>query len=175
MNVIFTTLMVLLTAPCMEPFARLMHRYVMHGFVWGWHQSHHRPRGDKNTWFECNDLYALVFATFAIALIAFGVFVFYLFLWMGYGMTLYGLIYFFVHDTMVHQRWPLKWIPRRGYLKSLYQCHRLHHASTEKSNAVSPGSLYISSAHLLKQKMQSQQLVKTRTSPAPQDKVIWRA
>ena len=38
----------------------------MHGFGWGWHRSHHEPR---TGWFEKNDLYAVVFAGVAIALI----------------------------------------------------------------------------------------------------------
>ena len=148
----------------MEPFAWFMHRYVMHGFGWGWHLSHYRQSNDKNAWFERNDLYALVFATLASVLIAFGVFLFYPLQWVGYGMTLYRLIYFLVHDAMVHQRWPFKWIPRRGYLRSLYQSHRLHHASAHKENTVSFGFLYITAPQRLKQQIQSERFIKNQKS-----------
>lgn len=167
MDVTINALIVLVTAACMEPFAWFMHRYVMHGFGWGWHQSHHQQRSSKSIWFERNDLYALVFASLAIGLIACGVFLFYPLQWVGYGMTLYGLIYFVVHDGMVHQRWPVKWIPRRGYLKSLYQSHRLHHASADKGNAVSLGFLYAASPHRLKQQMQADRLRKNKNLHAP--------
>jgi beta-carotene 3-hydroxylase len=30
-------------------------------------------------------------------------------------MTLYGALYFMVHDGLVHQRWPFRYIPRRGF------------------------------------------------------------
>jgi len=44
----------------MEAFAWFTHKYVMHGFLWVWHESHHRPRTGM---FELNDLFAVVFAT----------------------------------------------------------------------------------------------------------------
>ena len=157
MDWILNMLVVLTTAALMEPFAWVMHRFVMHGFGWGWHASHHRPDRKKSALFERNDLYAVVFALFAIVLIALGTHVstFDPLRWIGYGMTLYGLVYFVVHDGMVHQRWPFTWIPRHGYLKTLYQAHLLHHASTNKDNAVSLGFLYASSPRVLKQQTQN--------------------
>jgi beta-carotene 3-hydroxylase len=47
-----------------------------------------------------------------------------------------------VHDGLVHQRWPFRYIPRRGYLKRLYMAHRLHHAVRGKEDCVSFGFLY---------------------------------
>ena len=158
MNWVVNTLIVLATAAAMEPFAWLMHRHVMHGFGWGWHASHHQPHRQKLRVFERNDLYAVVFASIAIALIAGGTYGYDPLRWVGYGMTLYGLIYFVVHDGMVHQRWPFQWVPRRGYLKSLYQAHLLHHASTAKVNTVSLGFLYASSPRALKRQIQNNRL-----------------
>ncbi len=57
-------------------------------------------------------------------------------------MTVYGLLYFLVHDGLVHQRWPFHWIPRRGYLKRLYVAHRLHHAVRGREGCVSFGFIY---------------------------------
>ena len=43
------------------------------------------------------------------------------------AMTIYGALYFIVHDGLVHQRWPFRHVPRRVYLKRLVQAHRLRH------------------------------------------------
>src|SRR6478609_4052337 len=109
----------------MEGIAWLSHRYVMHGWGWGWHRSHHEPGPGG---FERNDLYALFGVALSIAL----------FLLAGrlqspalqalaVGVTAYGLMYGFVHDGVVHQRWPFRYMPRNGYMRRLVQAHRLHH------------------------------------------------
>ena len=139
----------------MEGVAWAVHRYVMHGPGWGWHQSHHREPGPgRSVWWERNDLYAVVFGAVAFALIWFasrdGYHPAY---FVGLGMSLYGLVYFFAHDVLVHRRIPLKWTPRRGYLKHLVQAHRLHHASTGREGAVSFGFLYAPPVRRLKAQM----------------------
>ncbi|MBM7344457.1 sterol desaturase family protein [Pantoea coffeiphila] len=139
MLVLWNTLIVLATVAAMEIIAALTHKYIMHGWGWGWHLSHHEPHSGK---FEVNDLYAVVFAALAIALIATGASGVWPLQWIGAGMTLYGLLYFIVHDGLVHQRWPFRYIPRKGYLKRLYLAHRLHHAVRGKEHCVSFGFLY---------------------------------
>ncbi len=47
-----------------------------------------------------------------------------------------------LHDGLVHQRWPFKYVPRNGYLKRVYQAHRLHHAVQGKDGCVSFGFVY---------------------------------
>jgi len=130
---------VLLTVVAMEITAALSHKYIMHGWGWGWHRSHHEPHSG---WFEVNDLYAVVFALLAIFLIYLGSRGVWPLQWIGAGMTLYGLLYFIVHDGLVHQRWPFKYIPRRGYFKRLYMAHRMHHAVRGREDCVSFGFLY---------------------------------
>ncbi|WP_416194382.1 sterol desaturase family protein [Pseudomonas putida] len=127
------------TLTAMEGIAYLAHKYIMHGFGWGWHRSHHQPR---QGWFEKNDLYAVVFAVLAIVLIALGNAGLYPLQWVGAAMTAYGALYFVAHDGLVHRRWPLKVVPRRGYLKRLYQAHLMHHAVQGRSGCVSFGFLY---------------------------------
>ena len=139
MLALYNTLIVLLTVAAMELVAALAHKYIMHGWGWGWHESHHEPR---TSWFEVNDLYAVVFAVLAIVLIALGTWGVWPLQWIGAGMTAYGALYFMVHDGLVHQRWPFRYIPRRGYLKRLYLAHRLHHAVRGKEDCVSFGFLY---------------------------------
>ena len=129
---------VLVTVVGTEIAAVLIHRYVMHGFGWGWHRSHHEAH---DTLLEQNDLYAVVFAGLAVGLMAAGHWIPALF-WISIGLLAYGILYFFVHDGLVHQRWPFRHVPRRGYLKRLYQAHKLHHAVEGRDGAVSFGFLY---------------------------------
>ena len=113
MTVLTNTLVFLATLAGMELFAWWAHKYVMHGWGWGWHKSHHEPRSG---WFEKNDLYAVVFAGVAILLIALGTAGYGPLEWIGAGMTAYGFLYFVAHDGLVHHRWPLRYVPRNGYL-----------------------------------------------------------
>ncbi|WP_414704347.1 sterol desaturase family protein [Pseudomonas sp. UBA4194] len=145
--VIVNALIFFVTLAAMEGVAYLAHKYLMHGWGWGWHRSHHEPR---NGWFEKNDLYALVFAVLAIILIAAGTQGAHPLEWIGAGMTGYGLLYFIVHDGLVHRRWPLKLVPRSGYLKRLYQAHLMHHAVEGKERCVSFGFLYAPSTARLR-------------------------
>jgi beta-carotene 3-hydroxylase len=144
-------LILLATVVLMEVFSIVAHKYVMHGFGWGWHRSHHEAR---RGWFEKNDLYAVVFAGVAIALIYAGATLGHHPLeWIGAGMTAYGLLYFVAHDGLVHRRWPFTYVPRRGYLKRLYQAHRMHHAVAGKDGAVSFGFLYAPPVEVLKRRL----------------------
>ena len=129
---------VLATVVATEVAAVFIHRYIMHGFGWGWHRSHHEAHDDL---LEQNDLYAVVFAGLAVGLMAAGHWLAPLF-WISIGLLVYGILYFFVHDGLVHQRWPFRHVPRRGYLKRLYQAHKLHHAVEGRDGAVSFGFLY---------------------------------
>jgi len=128
----------------MEVLAWAVHKYVMHGWGWGWHRSHHEPRREGAWgWFEMNDLYAVVFATLTVALIwASSRDGYHPAYFVGIGATLFGLAYFLLHDVLVHRRLPLHWTPKRGYLKHLVQAHRMHHATHGREGAVSFGFLY---------------------------------
>ena len=139
------------TVVVMEAVALLTHKYVMHGPGWGWHRSHHEEHDET---LEKNDLYAVIFAGLALALILFGSARGPLY-WIGLGMTLYGFLYFVVHDGLVHQRWPFRYVPRNGYLKRLVQAHRLHHAVDGKDDCVSFGFLYAPPVRALKQELRA--------------------
>lgn len=133
----------------MECFAWATHRYVMHGWGWGWHRSHHEPGSGP---FEKNDLYAVVFSGVVVGLFTAGQWWEPLW-WAALGITLYGAIYAFVHDMLVHNRFGLRWVPRRGYAKRLLQAHRLHHAVKGKKGAVSFGFLFAPDPARLKKKL----------------------
>ena len=167
---LFNAFIVVLTVVLMEVFSIVAHKYVMHGFGWGWHKSHHEPR---TGWFEKNDLYALVFAGVAIALIWYGTRGAYRLEWIGAGMMAYGTLYFIAHDGLVHRRWPFKYTPRSGYLKRLYQAHRMHHAVEGREGAVSFGFLYAPPVTKLKQALHEKHggrpLRRPDAATAPQD------
>ena len=141
---------VLGTTGAMELAAWTVHRFIMHGWGWGWHRSHHGPRHGL---FEKNDLYAVVFAAFALALIVLGPALAWPLYQIGLGMTLYGVLYFILHDGMVHRRWPVPVLNRYRYLQRLVQAHHLHHAVKEKDGAVSFGFLYAPPARRLRQQL----------------------
>ena len=60
---------VLASILAMEGVAWWSHKYVMHGFGWGWHRDHHEPHGG---FFEKNDLFAIVGAAISISFFAIG-------------------------------------------------------------------------------------------------------
>jgi beta-carotene 3-hydroxylase len=137
----------------MEGVAWLMHKYVMHGFLWCLHKSHHEPR--KGFW-ELNDAFGLFFAAISIALIYWAAqangpsWA----LYAGLGVTAYGFVYFFAHDILVHKRVALRINPKKGYLRRLYQSHRLHHAVDGKEGCVSFGFIFAPSPEQLKRQLQ---------------------
>lgn len=132
-------LVTVVTFFAMEGFAWWAHKYVMHGWGWDWHRDHHEPHEGT---FEKNDLYAVVFASVSIALFVVAAYGYALVGALATGIMLYGFFYFIVHDGLVHQRWPFRHIPHRGYAKRLVQAHRLHHAVKGKEHGVSYGFLY---------------------------------
>lgn len=130
----------------MEGFAWWFHRYFMHGPGWGWHRDHHEPH-DKAL--EKNDLYIVCFGGVSAALYIFGLLVWEPVYYAAIGITVYGIMYAFVHEGMVHQRWPFRWIPKRGYLRRLVQAHKLHHAVTTQGGNVSFGFVIAPDPHKL--------------------------
>lgn len=130
----------LLTVIGMEAFAYVAHRWVMHGFGWFLHESHHRPRTGR---FELNDLYGVIFAVPSMALIFGGLHWGWGSdaIWVGAGIAAYGAIYFGFHDVIVHKRLSHRYVPRSTYMKRIVQAHRLHHAVETKDGTVSFGFL----------------------------------
>ncbi len=137
------------TVLLMEVVAWAVHKYIMHGPGWGWHRSHHVEHEGT---LEKNDLYAVLFAGLALLLVLFSPGRGPLY-WVGIGMSVYGALYFFVHDGLVHQRWPFRYVPRNGYLKRLVQAHRLHHAVEGREGGVSFGFLYAPPVRRLKEEL----------------------
>ena len=129
-----------LTVAAMEGVAYVAHRWVMHGFGWALHESHHRAR---TGFWELNDLYFVIFAAPSIVLLfgglyfEFGTWA----IWVGAGIAAYGAIYLGFHDIIVHRRWPTRYLPKSVYMKRIVQAHRLHHVVETKDGTVSYGFL----------------------------------
>jgi beta-carotene 3-hydroxylase len=136
----------------MEAFANLSHKYIMHGWGWAWHESHHTNHDEL---LERNDLYAVVFAIPSAGLCILGAYYDHWALWVGVGMTIYGFLYFFVHDGLVHNRWPWRVMPRGKYMTRLVQAHRMHHAVHGKDGCVSFGFLIASDVRKLKDELRT--------------------
>lgn len=114
----------------MEMYARVVHRHAWHEYQPGWliHKSHHEPRTGP---FELNDVYAIVNAVPAIVLTGYG------FLredmvggvcfGLGLGITLFGMAYMFVHDGLVHKRFPVGPVKDVPGLRRIAVAHRMHH------------------------------------------------
>ena len=141
MNIILLILITLSTFFLMEGVTWLTHKYVMHGFLWYLHEDHHRPRPGL---FEKNDAFFLIFAIPSWLCIMLGLQNGYY--WaaaIGFGIALYGLSYFLVHDVIIHQRF--KWFTRSSnrYILTIRWAHKMHHKHINKEQGESFGMLYV--------------------------------
>jgi beta-carotene 3-hydroxylase len=157
-DTVLAVLIVLASALAMEFVAWSSHKYIMHGWGWGWHRDHHEPH--DNT-FEKNDLYGVVGAIMSISMFAvgsplvLGADAWWPGTFIGLGILAYGLIYTLIHDGLVHQRY-FKWVPKRGYAKRLVQAHKLHHATIGKEGGVSFGFVFARDPAVLKAELKRQ-------------------
>ena len=158
MQILVAILIIIATVLAMEFVAWSSHKYIMHGFGWGWHRDHHEPH---DNFFEKNDLYAVFGAAISITFFALGsplvldeaawwpgTFI-------GLGVLIYGVIYTLIHDGLIHHRW-FHWVPKRGYAKRLVQAHKLHHATIGKEGGVSFGFVFARDPVVLKKELRVQ-------------------
>lgn len=134
-------IIMLATFLIMEGITWLTHKYVMHGFLWYLHEDHHQPTGHI---FEKNDAFFLIFAIPSWLCIMFGLQQGKL--WMaaiGFGIALYGLAYFIVHEVIIHQRF--KWFTRSNnkYVRVIRWAHKMHHKHINKEDGESFGMLLV--------------------------------
>lgn len=135
-------LVLVVTFLLMEAAAYLLHRHVMHGFLWALHESHHRPR--ESALFELNDLFGIFFAVPSIVLIYLGTHGHPVLLAVGCGMTAYGFAYFAFHDVVVHRRIRHSWVPKGAYMRKIVRAHLVHHKTLTREGAVNFGFLWAS-------------------------------
>lgn len=126
----------------MEGATWLIHKYVMHGFLWGLHRDHHDHSNEGV--FEKNDYFFVIFALPTIAMLYFGSLENFNYLFfIGLGIMLYGMAYFFVHDIFIHQR--IKYFKRtkNRYFLALRRAHKQHHKHLGKEEGECFGFLYV--------------------------------
>jgi beta-carotene 3-hydroxylase len=109
----------------MEFVAAVAHRRVYHGAGWRFHESHHTPRSG---FFEKNDVFPLFFSVLAMAVMALSLAVqtLWFLLPVSVGVSLYGLVYVFVHDLVIHRRIN-GFRPRWRVFRSIHAAHAIHH------------------------------------------------
>jgi beta-carotene 3-hydroxylase len=151
MNILLYIFVTLAAVFAMEFVAWFAHKYVMHGFLWSWHEDHHKPHHEKPGFFEKNDLFFLVFAVPSAACYIIGsatphFWVFFI----GVGISIYGLIYFLIHDVYIHQRF--KWFRQLDskYSRAILRAHGAHHAKRTKEEGESFGLLIVNSKYFKK-------------------------
>lgn len=115
----------LITILLMEFVAWFLHKYVMHGFLWILHKDHH---GSKKKIIERNDIFAFIFVIPSIFLIWKGTRVDIDYrLWLGLGITSYGVLYFAFHDVLFHERIKIFSKFKNRYFTAVINAHRDHH------------------------------------------------
>jgi len=126
----------------MEGATWLIHKYVMHGFLWVLHHDHHDHSNDGPM--ERNDLFFFIFSLPAIALFYYGVkYDFSYQFFVGLGITLYGMAYFLVHDIFIHQRAKIFSNTHNRYLLALRRAHKQHHKHLGKGEGECFGFLWV--------------------------------
>jgi len=126
----------------MEAVAWLTHKYVMHGVLWSLHEDHHKK--NPTSFFEKNDYFFLIFAIPGMLCLAVGLYTPYSYLlYIGLGITLYGIAYFFVHDIFIHQRFRILRNSDNVYLRGIRRAHKIHHKHLGKEDGECFGMLWV--------------------------------
>ncbi len=134
-------LIIFITFWVMEFNAWWLHKYVMHGFLWDLHEDHHRP---YQSIFQKNDAFFLVFALPSWLLIMFGmIYNSNVMVYIGYGITLYGIAYFLIHEVLIHQRF--KWFKKTDnfYFRAIRKAHKVHHKNQGQQDGECFGMLVV--------------------------------
>lgn len=126
----------------MEGATWVIHKYVMHGFLWFLHKDHHDHSNAGVL--EKNDYFFVIFALPTILMMYFGAnegfnYLFFI----GLGIMLYGMAYFFVHDIFIHQRMKLFKYTENPYFLALRRAHKQHHKHIGKEQGECFGFLYV--------------------------------
>lgn len=150
---------VILTFISMEGVAWVTHKYLMHGFLWFLHRSHHHRHPHA---LERNDLFFVYYGLLSTLFVIYGSKHLDYRFWMGVGIGLYGLVYFLVHDVFIHRRLRLFGKTRNRYLRALDMAHKVHHKTNGRAGAESFGMLWVDAKFFKMAKAGSQPKQNTR-------------
>jgi len=115
----------------MELLSYVLHRYIFHGFFWRIHKTHHES---SHSVFELNDLFSFSFSIAAIVLMIIGLqenILESLSFPIGMGITIYGILYFIIHDIYTHKRFAKLKTDNR-IINIIKKAHQKHHQSAKK-------------------------------------------
>ncbi|MEY2763801.1 MAG: hypothetical protein RLZZ205_225 [Bacteroidota bacterium] len=148
-------LITLATFGIMEFMAWSTHRFVMHGFMWYFHEDHHVPHQKM---FERNDVFFLIYAIPSWLCIMLGMMnASIISVSIGFGILLYGIAYFLVHDVLIHRRF--KWFDNTDnwYFRALRKAHKVHHKNQGKEEGQCFGMLWVPVRYFREAKKAKQQ------------------
>ena len=164
-TILINILAVLIAFIGMEAVAWLTHKYIMHGILWTLHKDHHKKESEG--FIEHNDFFFLIFALPGIACLFSGTRNdFNFFFWIGFGITLYGLCYFFVHDIFIHQRFKILRNSDNKYFNAIRRAHKMHHKHLTKEDGECFGMLWVPFKYFRDLKTKKIALSKTEALPA---------
>ena len=92
-----------------------------------------------------NDFFFLIFAIPGSILTMYGIEIgieFFPF-WIGLGISIYGMAYFFVHDLFIHQRIKVLKNTKNKYLLAIRRGHKVHHKRLSKEQGECFGMLFV--------------------------------
>ena len=137
----FTNILIIITTFfAMEGVAWFTHKYVLHGFLWFLHRSHHVKH---NRVFELNDLFFTFYGTLATLFFIYGGQNLDYRFWIATGITLYGLTYFLVHDVFIHRRIKIFKKASNAYFRALNMAHKVHHKTSVRNGSEAFGMLWV--------------------------------
>ena len=137
----FSFFIILATFVTMEFMAWSTHKFVMHGFMWYFHEDHHVPH---HKLFERNDVFFLIYAIPSCLLMMLVSLIDYDYrFFIGTGILFYGIAYFLVHDVLIHQRF--SWFKRTDnlYFRAIRKAHKVHHKHQGKEEGECFGMLLV--------------------------------
>jgi beta-carotene 3-hydroxylase len=108
--------------------------------LWKLHEDHHKRT--HPSFFERNDFFFVIFATPGILCLYAGKDAFSTVFWVGLGITLYGMAYFFVHDIFIHQRFKVLTNTKSLYFLAIRRAHKAHHKHIGKYDGECFGMLW---------------------------------
>ena len=128
----------------MEGVAWGMHKYIMHGLFWNLHEDHHNKQKMAHSFFERNDSFFILFSILAITSFSiWSINASPIFLGIGIGISIYGMVYFIVHDLFIHQRVKIWRNTTNRYLLALRRGHKMHHKHLGKNEGECFGMLWV--------------------------------
>ena len=141
METLLWVLVLLISFSTMEFMAWFSHKYIMHGFLWNLHKSHHKVH---KHFFEMNDLFAVMFSIPSILLIYLGYSYesYSILKYFGIGIFLYGVAYIIFHDVIVHRRIKINFKSNNEYMRRIMNAHYVHHKVHSKDGAKAFGFLF---------------------------------